>query len=563
MKSFVSNLRWIVNKTKFYFPAIFLIISIGAVTSFISVYRAWVTKWIIDAATDISVNKLYRLLALLGVVIIGDVLLRGINSMIISKTYSRVTNKVQQEMYMSILKVKWLQFLKYHSGDYVNRITNDVNAITNMVVNTIPNITALIFLLVGSFIAIIKIDIFLGLIIIMILPLVMVIARFYSSKVKRIYLQSQKVESAYRSYISESIQNMLVVKAFCLEKINSKKISAYQNQRFDLTVSSTRLSIISNSFMAIGSSLGFFLIFIWGSFRLSNGTTTFGTLIALVQLIGNIQGPLSGLASSLPQVIYAFGSVERLRELENLKVDSDKKIKKEFSSLGILFDNVDFSYTEDSPILKNVSINIKPGDTAAIVGPSGEGKTTLIHMMLALISTDKGKIYFYDNKDKIEICPDTRKYISYVPQGNTLFSGTIAENLRLGLERASDEELKLALKAACAWDFIKELPEGINTIIGERGHGLSEGQSQRIAIARALLHKTPILLLDEATSALDAETEIKVLETIKNLNPAVTCIIITHREAALKICNKVYKFKGCSVAEQDSLINEIAISRRR
>jgi ABC-type multidrug transport system fused ATPase/permease subunit len=307
----------------------------------------------------------------------------------------------------------------------------------------------------------------------------------------------------------------------------------------------------------VGYWAGYFLVFSWGAVKLINKKTTFGSVTAMLQLIGNIQGPFNGLASSLPQIISAYASSERIMEIEALKSDKLIENQNTLATAGIEFENVNFSYKADTPILKDLSVKLKQGETVALVGASGEGKTTIINLLLSLINPDSGEIRFFDEANSLVVNSDTRKYISYVPQGNTLFSGTIMDNLLRGNENATEEEVEQAARAACAWGFIHKSKAGLQTEIGERGVGLSEGQAQRLAIARALLHKTPILILDEATSALDGQTEIEVLKAINKLEPAPTCIIITHRTTALKICDRVLKLEGFSLVEQSFTKEEL------
>lgn len=553
MKDLWLKTKWLMLQAKPFIHYLLFIIVFGSFSSLICVYRSLITKKLIDAATSSQLSILFHILAIFAVTIILDIGLRAAVAVITSKCSIKISNSIQQRLYKQLMKTKWMEFCKYHSGDILTRMTSDVDAITNMLITTIPNIISLSILIIGSFITLLILDPFLAIAFIVISPSTILLSRLYSSKLKKIYLKYQALESKYRSFLNESFQNMLIVKTFCLEDGNINLVKKIQKDRVRLTVSRTKMSVVTNVALSSGYWVSYFLIFCFNASKLSKGVTTFGTLTALIQLVGNIQGPFYGLASSLPQVVAAIASTERIMELESLGIDSNNLIVENIKSADVIFQNVDFSYKEDKMVLNNVSVNINSGEIVALVGSSGKGKTTFIHLLLSLINPKKGHIYIKNNLEIVEVSANTRKFMSYVPQGNTLFSGTIAENLRLGNPCATDEELKYAAKAACAWEFIKNSSDGLYTILGERGTGLSEGQAQRIAIARALLHKTPILILDEATSALDSETEINVLKTIKNLNPAPTCIIITHRNTALKICDRVLKLEDNHVKEQGSL----------
>ncbi|MBV7276199.1 ABC transporter ATP-binding protein [Clostridiaceae bacterium UIB06] len=555
MKSMITNLKWIkMQISKFFVPVIFIVIG-GIASAFVGIYRSLIMKGLIDAATTAQLSLLYWSLLLLTCSILIDVTLSSIVSSIRGRCSIGISNRIQKKLYERLMKISWIELEKYHSGDILTRMTSDVDAVTSLIVNVIPSMFSFSIQLLGAFIVLLFLAPHLALIIILVSPVTMIFAHLFSRKLKCIYIKFQNTESKYRSLISESVQNMIIVKSFCCELFNVNKIEEIQKERQRLAIQRNNMSIISGAMLQTGSWIGFIMVFIIGSFGLSKGTFTFGTITALLNLVGNIQGPFAALSSLLPQVASAMGSIERLIEIENLEFDSYKDPLRSIKSAGILYKDVDFSYKKDLPILRNISVSFNPGETVALIGSSGEGKTTFIYLLLSLLKPTKGHLYIKDALNKVEVSASTRKFISYVPQGNTLFSGTVGENLRLGNLNATDEELNNAAKAACAYDFIMNLPEGFNTVLSEKGVGLSEGQAQRIAIARALLHKTPILLLDEATSALDAETETKVLKSIQNLNPALICIIITHRTAALNICHRIFKIEDNHLVEQDSRLS--------
>lgn len=544
MCNLLSDIKWLFEKTKGFSYFVIGIVIVGTLESLIGIYRALVSKWLVDAATTANLEMIYKYLIIMAILIIGSVLINAASTALTSRGTVTIANSLQNKMYSVIMKTKWMDYLKYHSGDFLTRMTSDVDAVTNVVIGTLPSVISLSVLLIGSFIAVLNIDSILAIIIITILPIMFVLIKVFSTKLKKIYLRSQRIESGYRSFINESIQNMLIVKTFCLESNNILRVKDFQNEKKQLVMARTKLSVMSSSLMTITSWIGFFVVFLWGSVKIANGTTSFGTLMALIQLIGNIQGPLRTIASSIPQIVYSVASAERLREIENLERDVEGDLISSFKSAGVRFEEVDFQYVEGVKVLENISLDIKPGETVALIGPSGEGKTTLIHLILSLLKPLKGHVYIYDAQNHTEVNANSRGSISYVPQGNNIFSGTIADNFRYGKADATDEELEQVAKAAYAWEFIKDSEKGFNTRIGERGVGLSEGQSQRIAIARALLHKAPILLLDEATSALDTKTELNILKTIQSLNPKPTCIIITHRPSALEICDRILQMEN-------------------
>ncbi|UZW14956.1 ABC transporter ATP-binding protein [Clostridium pasteurianum] len=550
MNNLWNNIKWIFNITRPFIKYLIIIIILGVVTSLIGISRAVISKHLIDSATSRQSKIMFQMAAIFAGTIVIELIIRALVTVVTSKCNIEISNGIQRKLFSRIVKTKWTEFRKYHSGDLLTRMTSDVDAVTSIITNTVPTLISLSVLLVGSFIAFMFLEPVLGIILIIISPVTVLLSKYFSSKLKKLYLKFQEIESRYRSFLNESIQNIVIIKTFCLEENNINNIRNIQKDRVALTLTRSKITAFANSIMVSGFWINYFLVFGWGAFKLYNNTSTFGSITAMISLIGNIQGPISGMAMLIPQVIAAIGSAERLRQLENLSSDSLEIEYGEMKTAGIVYENIDFSYKKENPILKDVSINIDAGDTVALIGASGQGKTTFIHLLLALIYPDKGHIFIKDANDKIDVSSATRKFISYVPQGNTLFSGTIRDNLLFGNFDATEEEIEEAVRNASAYEFIKKSPEGFDRILGERGAGVSEGQAQRLAIARALLHKKPILLLDEATSALDADTEIKVLEAIRNLKPRPTCIIITHRTTALGICNKVYKIKDNHVIEE-------------
>lgn len=541
LKEFLIKSKWIYKYSRPFLLGIIIITLLGVVSSLGNIYKALIMKKLIDNAISIHINNMIQNLVLFGVIIIADILLQSLCSILSTKIYTKMHNNIQSSIFTHTLNVKWIELSKYHSGDILTRITSDADSVTNLIMNTIPSVISLSVLLIGSFITLFYFDPLLAVIAFLFSPAIVLIGRVYSIKLKKIYKLLQEIESKYRSLLHESIQNTIILKSFCMEKNTIKVVTNLQENRLKLKLSQNNINVLNNMLFSTSSWTTFFIIFTWGAYNLSMGSTTYGTMSALLQLFGNVQYPFMGLASSIPKTVATMTSIGRLMELQRLQLDSSNNSLIKANNVGLEFSDVSFSYKQGLPIIDNLSLKINSGETIAVIGPSGEGKTTLIRLLLSLVYPERGHIFITNNNEKIEIDASCRNLISYVPQGNTLFSGTIAENLRYGNKDATDEELKIAASDACVWDFIEGLDEGLNTIVGERGLGLSEGQAQRLAIARALLKKAPVLILDEATSALDTDTEIKVLQAIHNLNPIRTCIIITHRPTALKICNKVYK----------------------
>ncbi|MCX7710872.1 MAG: ABC transporter ATP-binding protein/permease, partial [Clostridia bacterium] len=381
-------------------------------------------------------------------------------------------------------------------------------------------------------------------------PCAILLSHFLGQKFKDYHIKIQESEGRYRTFIQEQIQNILVVKAFCREKESVCESEKLQNQRLRWVTSRSKINTAGSAILSMGYWLGYLTAFIWGAFRLSEGAATFGTLAAFIQLVEQVQEPFICLAYDLPQLFTSQASAGRLMELDQLQGEKNLENMKKWKSTGICLENVSFSYDPAKEVLVNVNIRIQPGEIVALAGMSGEGKTTLIRLLLSLVSPKSGKVCFFNSAGhKTESSAAFRHFISYVPQGNTLFSGTIEENLRIGRPDATEKDIEQALQAANALDFIKKLPGGIHTKIGENGYGLSEGQAQRLSIARALIKKAPVLILDEATSALDIHTEKGILQSVKKLGASRTCIIITHRPTAYEVCDRVLKIQNGQLME--------------
>lgn len=544
MENLFVKFKWIYKYSRSYIVSIILIVSLGSITSLLTIYRALTMKNLIDNSTPSHVNRMIYYLCVFGALIITGLIIDSLISLISSRSYNKMCLSIQKGIYCNVLSSRWQELSAFHSSDITTRITNDADGVTNMVMVIIPSILSSAVLLIGSLITLFNFDHTLALIGFLLSPPIVLISKYYSKRLKTLYLSIQQNESKLRSLLNESIQNIVIIKSFCLEKYNINNYKKLQKKKLNLVLSQTNLSIINNLTFSASSWLTFFLVFTWGAFNLSNGSATYGTISALLQLFSSIQSPFTTLASSVPRAVAALASAERLMEISVLTPDSNNNLKTDMTKFDIELENISFNYQDNLPIVTDLNLKLHSGETVAIVGASGEGKTTLIRLLLSLIYPKEGHIYFANSQNKFEIDASCRELISYVPQGNTLFSGTISENLKFGNMYATDEELKAVTAATSALEFIEQFTDGFNTVIGERGLGLSEGQAQRLAISRALLKKSPVLILDEATSALDIDTELKVLNTIKNLRHRPLCLIITHRPSALAICSKVLKLQS-------------------
>lgn len=557
----IINLKvylWLARYIRQYWIPLLVIILLSTVIPLASVATAITTKQMIDLSIQKDIQHAVVYISLFAALLLVQIFLSSFISMKTVRLRETLNNRIQKDFLSLLYKIEWNTLNKYHSGDVLTRLTSDVSIIVDGIVTLLPSLISLSVQLVAAFCTLLYYDKRMAIFAFILGPISVFFGWLIGRKLKKMQHEIQSSESRYRSYIHESFQNVLIIKIFEISSWNLKRIEELQKTKFDLIMKRTKYGIATSLVISLGYRLGFFMAFVLGAINLSRGVSSFGTFTAFLQLVGQVQGPFEALARSFPQIISTTASAERLMEfevlqLEKLTVSSNLQSNE---SMGLLLDHASFAYDKGNLILSDVSITINPGETVAVVGPSGEGKTTLIRMLLALLTPESGNIYLLGkNCSKTLVSANTRSYFSYVPQGSTLFSSSIAENLRIGNPSASDEELIAAAKTACAWQFIRTLPEGIHTVIGEHGLGLSEGQSQRLSIARALLRQSSILLLDEATSALDSETECAVLENIRNLNPPRTCIAITHRQSVFDICDRIFDLSHGILSEKKITTN--------
>lgn len=531
-------LKWIVRYTKPYIPKLLLMLVFDLLATVFSVGMAVIGKELIDRASFGKLSDLWSIIVIYVLVIIGSTflsLISGIFSTIVNEKFSF---EIRKDVYRRILDTCWLDISKYHTGDLMTRLTSDVSAVADGVATTVPKILSLLMELLITFFTLAYYDLKLALFALLVAPIAMVTSVWLGKKLKYLQVKVQQTESQYRSFIQESLANILIEKSFCLEDYSEERLTKLRDERFYWVFKKSKTNMLASAAMGLSFQLGYVVAFTWGVICIANKTITFGTMTIFLQLVNRVQSPLIGLATLVPRIISMFASAGRIVELQSLPKEEFTNKAIDINGIGVKVSKVSFGYN-DELVFENADVNIRPGEFTAIVGKSGIGKTTLVRLLMSFTGNREGDISFYNNNgETLPASPDARKFIAYVPQGNTLFSGTIKENVLMGKMDATDKEVEDALISAAAYDFVKDLPSGIHTVIGEKGVGISEGQAQRIAIARALIRRASFLILDEATSSLDEKTELRVLEGIRKWQPSPTCLLITHRRSVLKYCDR-------------------------
>lgn len=540
--------KWLMTYTKPYVGRIAGVMFLGIFASMLSVGMSLLMKEIIDRAQLGQRNVLYIILLYFGLVVlmqVVDISLALVGTML----NERFSFGIRKQLYDKIIRSHWMEVKRYHTGDLMTRMTSDAGAIADGIINTIPNIISLGIELVVVFCVLFYYSPMLAVFALLIAPIAALASWWLGRKLKKMQVKVQETESAYRSFMQESLANLLIVKSFANEEYSMKRLVDLREERFYWVFKKTKYGMVSSTVMSMSFQLGYIVALSYGAMQIANGQITYGTMSLFLTLVGRVQSPIMQLARQIPKVVAILASAGRVMELQDIPREECLPERMDAKSVGVKVENVSFGYTEE-PVLQDVNLDIKPGEFVAIVGESGIGKTTLIRLMMSFMKMSQGSITFVNQDGATEPAnAGTREFLSYVPQGNTLFSGTIRENIRQGNLNATEEEMIEALKMASAYDFVMELPQGIDTRIGERGHGISEGQAQRIAIARAFVRKAPFLILDEATSALDEKTEIKVLQGLQQLEPKPTCLIITHRKSILEYCDREIKIENKGTME--------------
>lgn len=515
---------------------------LGMLRVAVSLFFIYVCKGLIDNVTGHAEGNLKGLVVLMIACMSVRPLLSLAADRLARKTEARLTNSLRHSLFEHLMMSLWDGRESRHSGDILNRIIDDVPNVSNVLCRGIPAVMLTTFQLLGALYVLSKMDVRLTLVLLFIMPVALLLSKSYVRRMRSLNHDIRSMESSVQEHIQESVQNRLLLRSLEYTPHSISKLGLLQSGLLRDVMRYTDFALFSRLMIQIGFSAGYATAFLWGIFGIKSGAVTFGTMTAFLQLVAQIQNPMVELSRQIPSFIRVITAAERLAELSDTQTERPAEPTGLAGQTGIRIDHLTYSYPGgERRIFNDFSHDFKPGSLTAIIGETGIGKTTLMRLILALIFPDSGEVVFYDRYGRKAVASSsTRRCLSYVPQGNTLFSGTVRDNLRMGNPDASDEEYVSALHIAAA-DFVMDLPEGLDTKCGEQGAGLSEGQAQRIAIARGLLRPGGILLLDEPSSSLDVETERILLERLSAQVKDKTLIIITHREEIASICTSVLR----------------------
>lgn len=557
-KEIIKELIWIFKIAGRYKKSVIGFISLNIFGVIVSALLSVQIGGMVDSVFSGDMKSIFYLAVFYVLMGVINVVLGMINQRVGALIFHRVRRDIVMEVYDVLLKSKWEKMSMFHSGDIITRLNDDVSAIAGCISGWIPCLIAQSFQLLVSLSVILAYDMSMIVLIIIVGPIILLGSKLF---VKELFISNQKQReffSELMSFHKETFHNIQAIKAFGLNGLFYRKRKDLEDRNYSLGLEVNKYTVASWGVTFVCTQLGAAVCLLWTGYRVMSGVISIGALAILYMFASKVSGAAKELLHLIPNGLSIATASTRVKELLALPEENIENIEYydemlELSkNLGVAVElkNISFHYANGNQVFDDVSMKADPGEMVALVGPSGEGKTTMLRLILSLIKQQSGEAKIsVGGKEEyaMDMCAATRKFISYVPQGNTMMRGTIAENMRMTCPDATDEDIISALKGSCAYDFVSMLPDGINHNIGENGGGFSEGQNQRLSIARALMNPSPILLLDEATSALDVATERKVLQNLMKHENIRTCILTTHRPSVLNICDKVYRIAGHKV----------------
>ena len=542
-----GTLRWVIKKIQCRVPAVLCLTLVNIISALFGVMFALGTKGVIDAAIAQDTSGFARACVIQAIIILVLLLCYVLIRHLRERIHANLDRDWKKSLLHVILQSDYRSAAAYHSGELINRLNNDVRILNDGIVDLLPSLCSMVTKLVASFAVLTSLTPLFALLLLAAGALVVLFTAAFRQKLKKLHKQVSEADGKVSSILQETLEKLLIVQAMDISHEMERRVEMQLENRFEMHRKRKNISLFANTSVYVMFYGSGFAALVWCAAGILNGTITFGTMTAITQLVGQLQSPIVGLSGLLPQYVAMLAAAERLQELGSLpgtvtcRQESPEELYSKVSR--ITAKNLSFTYDRDT-ILDDVSFSLEKGCFYAVTGPSGTGKSTLLKLILGVYTPDTGTLFLETDNETVLLDRSTRRLFAYVPQGNLLFSGTIKENLLVIKPDATDDEIAQAVHASVMDQFLTQLPQGLNTPLGEGGAGLSEGQAQRLAIARAILGGAPILLLDECTSALDAETEALLLQRLGHLENK-TCIAVTHRPAAELICDgKIHMDSG-------------------
>ncbi len=569
LKNVILQTKWIYGYARRYWLAMIFYTLIGMSGTLLALGSNLVSKDLVDIITNQRTGEVVKTFGFMIALGIGGAVVGQISTYLSSWISMKVDMEIKADIFSKMLITDWESLTAYHTGDLLTRWNTDATTISNGILNWIPSLIINLFKFISAFAIVIYYDWTFAVFSFIGIPVTLILSKTLVNRMVNNNKRSAAMSAKMSGFHQEAFSNIQTIKAFDLVRIYVEYLKQLQKDYITMRLDFQKMSMATSILMAVVGLAVSYSSYGWGIYRVFSGVISYGTMTMFLSLSGTLTGTLNSLISLVPNAIGLTTSASRLMDIlemprEDYSLDGQvEKFGKNHSLEGIHLevDAIDYSYHTGTEVFSGAALEAHPHEIIALVGPSGEGKTTMLRLILALLSPQKGEIRLFSGEksehsyEELPLTPSSRKLFSYVPQGNTMFSGTIAENMRNVKSDATDEEIIEALKLGCAWDFVKKLPKGINSEIKERGGGFSEGQAQRLSIARALLRHAPILLLDEATSALDVATERRVLKNIMSDESPRTCIVTTHRPTVLKLCSRVYviREKHCEILNEEEI----------
>ena len=560
LKQLIGEVLWMYAYVRRYWLLIGVYVLLGASGSVLGLGTSVVSKDLVDAVTGVNSQGIVQVACLYVGVGVGQIFVNAVKSRLSLKVRLKVTNEIRADIYEQVLRTNWESLAKYRSGDLLYRVNGDAGMVANTILTFLPNVVTTLISFGGAFIIVVQNDPWMALIALLGAPISFLTSRYSAKRMRQFQRDNQNVASDRTVFDQETFQNLQFIKAFGMLDRVTEKFHRIQQESVDVALRQNKFQqYMTITTSLVGQAVGY-ACYGFAAFRLWQGEISYGTMTMFVSMAASLRGSFSGILNLAPMVIRAGISAERIMEITSLPRDSmeDKEeaeeIKKQSREKGVFvhMTDVDFAYEEDKWIYRDADFRAEPGEIVALIGPSGQGKTTTLNLILGLYHPRKGKIAIGNpGGNELRASSSPRCMFSYIPQGNTMFSGTIADNMRMVKPEASDKEIRSALEAACAWEFVEKLEHGMDTEVRERGTRFSEGQKQRLSIARALLADAPVMILDEATSALDVATERRVLRSIIKKEPNRTVIVAAHRPSVFSMCSRVYKVGDGRIMEMD------------